>query len=45
MTNSTARTENAMFRLERLKTEGDVVLGGKLKQCKVHTEFQKLSSL
>ncbi|KAL4229252.1 hypothetical protein ACF0H5_012292 [Mactra antiquata] len=35
MTNSTARTENAVLRLERLKTDGDIVLGGKLKQCKV----------
>ncbi|XP_052246500.1 protein Flattop homolog isoform X2 [Dreissena polymorpha] len=35
MTNSTARTENAVLRLDRIKTDGDIVLGGKLKQCKV----------
>ncbi|XP_045210042.2 protein Flattop homolog isoform X2 [Mercenaria mercenaria] len=35
MTNSTARTENAMMRLDRIKTDGDIVLKGKLKQCKV----------
>jgi len=35
MTNCTARTENAVLRLERLKSDGDIVLGGKLKQCKM----------
>lgn len=35
MTNTTARTENAVLRLQRLKTDGDIVLKGRLKQCKV----------
>ncbi|XP_060578209.1 protein Flattop homolog isoform X2 [Ruditapes philippinarum] len=35
MTNCTARTENAMMRLERIKTDGDIVLKGKLKQCNI----------
>lgn len=35
MMNSTARTENAVLRLNRIKTDGDIVLGGKLKQCNV----------
>lgn len=35
MTNDTARAENAMLRLERIKTDGDIVLGGKLKRCNV----------
>lgn len=35
MTNSTARTDIAMARLERMKSDGDIVLKGRLKQCKV----------
>ncbi|WAR05505.1 FLTOP-like protein [Mya arenaria] len=35
MMNATARTENATLRLERIKSDGDIMLGGKLKQCKV----------
>lgn len=35
MLNSTSRTEDAMLRLQRLKTEGDIVLHGKLKKCNV----------
>lgn len=35
MTNTTARTENATLRLQRFKTDGDIVLQGKLKKCKV----------
>ena len=35
MLNSTARTENAMLRLQRLKTDGDIVLHGHLKKCNV----------
>jgi hypothetical protein len=38
MTNCTARTENAMMRLERIKTDGDIVLKGKLKQCNVSNQ-------
>ena len=35
MLNSTARTENASLRLNRLKTEGDIILNGHLKKCNV----------
>ena len=35
MLNSTARTENATLRLQRLKTEGDIIIHGKLKKCNV----------
>lgn len=35
MMNCTARTENAMMRLQRLKTDGDIILEGRLKKCNV----------
>lgn len=35
MTNDTARTVEAMERLERCKTDGEIILKGKLKRCRV----------
>lgn len=35
MTNDTARTVDAMERLERCKTDGEIILKGKLKRCRV----------
>ncbi|KAK3581002.1 hypothetical protein CHS0354_013896 [Potamilus streckersoni] len=35
LTNSMARAEGAIYRLERVKSEGDIILSGALKRCKV----------
>ncbi|XP_069115060.1 protein Flattop-like isoform X2 [Argopecten irradians] len=35
MTNKTARTFDAVQRLERCKTDGEIILKGKLKKCKI----------
>ena len=41
MTNTTARSESAAEKLLRCKTEGDIILSGKLKKSRVRLYITK----